>query len=399
MRVTLHPLNLSRRALGMAGALLLCAGVPVDGQTQTNSTREAVWLDPASTRPEAQVYRAWRAYFEGKGRDLRGGAGTPSSLWVADEQSKWPMYDLAGFYVPEGAVPEIAGILPLPGGKASDYEIVVNFLNAPIGEARSKRAIALTGTWRVKRQASRWLVANVLPERTRSWHTETVGQITYYVEPGLAFDRARALRAVAFVDSLADAFGVPHLRRLDYYVTSTVDAALRAVGVEYPSRFGPGGGFAKPVNQQLFAAVPAWGENYRHELTHLVLRPLLQGATMTILASEGIATWYGGSAGRGLPETVRRLRDYLAGHPGTTLDSVMVSGGIPPAEAYAAGAVLCDMLFRRGGVTYLKAFLAAGPGIEQLRAALLEMLGQPWGGIVAEWRKAINRMAGPPLPT
>ncbi len=320
----------------------------------------------------------------------------PSSLWVEDEQSKWPMYDLAGFYVPEGAVPEIANIVPRPGGEASDYEVAVNFFNGPIGNAQSKRVIALTATWRVKRQAGRWLLANVLPERTRSWHTETVGQILYFVEPGLVFDRARALRAVGFVDSLADAFGVPYLNGLDYYVTSTVDAALEAIGVNYPTRFGPGGGFAKPVNQQLFAAVPAWGENYRHELTHLVLRPLLDGATMTILASEGIATWYGGSAGKGLPATVGQLRDYLVRHPGTTLDSVMVSGGIPQTETYAAGAVLCDMLFRRGGVNYLKAFLAAGPGAEQLRSALIEMLGQPWEGIVSEWRKAVDRMAGPP---
>lgn len=395
-RTTLHLLNLRLRALGIAAALSLRAIAPVGGQTNSSSTRGAAWLDPTSTRPEAQVYRAWRDYFDAKGRDLRKGAGTPSSLWVADEQAKWPMYDLAGFYVPEGAVPEVASIRPLPGSEASDYEIAVNFFSAPSGGSRAKRAIALTATWRVKRQAGRWLVANVLPERTRLWHTETVGQITYYVEPGLAFDRTRALQAVGFVDSLADAFGVPHLGRLDYYVTATVDAALKAIGVEYPSHFGPGGGFAKPVNQQLFAAVPAWGENYRHELTHLVLRPLLKGPTMTVLASEGIATWYGGSSGAGLPATIGHLRDYLAKHPGITLDSVMASRGIPQLEIYASGAVLCDMLFRRGGVTDLKAFLAAGPGTEQLRAALIQMLGQPWEGIVADWRKAIDRMARPP---
>jgi hypothetical protein len=306
------------------------------------------------------------------------------------------MYDLAGDYVPEGAVPEVATILPLPGGEGSDYEITVNFFNGPSGNAQAKKTLALTTTWRVKRQTGRWLIANVLPERTRNWQTERVGQITYFVEPGTTFDRARALRAVGFVDSLADTFGVPHLNRLDYYVTSTADVALEAIGVAYPTRFGPGGGFAKPVNLQLFAAVPAWGENYRHELAHLVLRPLLKGSTMTVIASEGIATWYGGSAGNELPATVGQLRDYLAGHPGTTLDKALAAEGVPQIVTYASGAVLCDMLFRRGGVSYLKAFLAAGPTAEKLRAALVEMLGQPWEGVVAEWRKAVDRMAGPP---
>ncbi len=388
-----RPLQLALLALATVVVVFLGATF-LNNRAVGDPMSGSVWLDPTSARPEAEVYRAWRAYFESKGRDLQRGAGIPSSHWVADEQQKWPMYDLAGFYVPAGAVEEVTSIKPLPGREDADYEIEVDFFNPPSDDARPETRPVVTGTWRVRREAGQWLVANVLPGRTRSWHTETVGQITYYVEPALKFDRERALLALTFVDSLADAFDVPRLERLDYYVTSTVDAALNATGVAYPTHYGPGGGFAKPVNHQLFAAVPMWGENYRHELTHLVLRPLLDGRTMTILASEGIATWYGGSSGMELPSTVGRLRDYFVEHPATTLDSVLVSGGAPQTETYAAGAVLSEMLFQAGGVTYLKRFLGAGPGPEQLRAALIEMLDKTWEAINAEWRQTVERMAG-----
>lgn len=384
-------LNRQFNILGLAGAFVLSARVPVHAQAPVPS---AARFDSTSTRPEAQVYRAWQEYYESKGKNLQMGAGTPSRLWVADEQAKWPMYDLAGYYVPDGAVPEIASISPLRKGQGLDYEIVVRFITPTNGDSTSKRSVALTATWHVRQQSGQWLVANALPARTRSWQTVTVGQITYHVEPGITFDHARALQAVTFVDSLANAFTVPRLTKLDYYVTATVDAALLALGVEYPRRFGPGGGFAKPVNNQLFAAVPLWGENYRHELTHLVLRPLLDGSTMTLLASEGIATWLGGSAGMERPEAIRRLRDYLVGHPGTNLDAAMMPGRLPQAELYAAGAVLCEMLFRRGGNNDLKAFLAAGPGADQLKRALAELLGLPWNEIVAEWRRTVDAMAG-----
>jgi hypothetical protein len=54
-----------------------------------------------------------------------------------------------------------------------------------------------------------WVLANALPRKTAAWRREEVGQITYFVEPGLVFNRQKAQRAVAFSDSLAAAFGIP----------------------------------------------------------------------------------------------------------------------------------------------------------------------------------------------
>jgi len=356
-----------------------------------------VWQDSTSTTPEAAVFRTWQEYIRSKGGRLAVNAGTPSSLWTADEQAKWPMYDLAGFYVPDGSVPEVVSIRPAEHGKSVEYEVVTRFL--ALDSTGTPRPVLTIAVYAVQ-LGNQWRLANALPRRTRSWYSERVGQIIYFIEPGLRFDRSRARRAVAFVDSLAVAFEVPRLGPVDYYVTATVDGSLHALGVDYPRTFGPGGGFAKPVNRQLFAAVPLWEEEYRHELTHLVLLPLVQGRSMTVIASEGIATWLGGTAGMDLSQAAQGLRSYLSAHPAVSLDSALTLGGLPQAQTYVAAAVLCELVFRKGGTAALKQFLRMGPGPVQLQAGLQELLQRSWVRIQADWRDALDRMAGAvaPLP-
>ncbi|MGH7523237.1 MAG: hypothetical protein ACREK8_02930 [Gemmatimonadales bacterium] len=176
----------------------------------------------------------WQAYFQSKGGDLAGNAGTSSTLWVPDEQAKWPLYDLAGFYVPAGALPEVVNIRMIHGTATPAYEITVRFSSAVATGTPGSGRTVLAATWIVERRAGRWLLANTLPRRTQTWHRERVGQIQYFVEPSLTFNRARAVAAVQFIDSLAAAFGVARLRSLDYYVAPTVDAVLKALGVRRP---------------------------------------------------------------------------------------------------------------------------------------------------------------------
>jgi len=355
-----------------------------------------VWQDSTSMTPEAAIYRRWQEYIRSKRGGLAVNASTPSPLWAADEQAKWPMYDLAGFYVPDGSVSEVVSIHPAEHTRSSEYEVVTRFLLS--GSTGTPRTVLTMAVYAVQ-LGNQWRFANALPRRTRSWYSERIGQITYFIEPGLRFDRSKARRAVAFVDSLAVAFEVPPLGPVDYYVTATVDGALHALGVDYPTTFGPGGGFAKPVNRQVFAAVPHWGEEYRHELAHLVLLPLVQGRSVTIIASEGIATWLGGTAGMDRARAAQGLRSYLSAHPTVSLDSALTLGGLPQTQTYVAGAVLCELVFRQGGTAALKQFLRMGPGPVQLRAGLLELLQRPWDRIQADWRDALEHMAGAKAPS
>ena len=381
-----HRIFLAATFLGLA----MCA--PDQGRIQPQSLR-AAWLDSGSNSNEAIIYRTWQAYLESKHGDLPANAGTPSALWDSTEQAKWPMYDLAGLYVPPGSRPDVESIrLDRSSGRV-EYELVIPLRAQNADSADSVTSPLVTMTVYAVPERNRWVLANALPRTTRNWPQRTVGQITYFVEPPLRFDSTRARRAVAFVDSLAAAFEVPRLGPLEYYVTSSVDAALNILGVSFPARYGSNGGFSKPVNQQLFSGIPALGEDYRHELVHLVVRPLLRGSTMTILATEGLATWLGGTGAQSFPATIRQFESYLKAHPEVTLNTIVGPSSPPQEQSYPAGAVLCAMLFEHGGTAALKGFLQAGPGYGDLRAALERLLGRPWVQIVADWRATVTRLA------
>ena len=200
---------------------------------------------------------------------------------------------------------------------------------------------------------------------------------------------------MAFTDSLADAFGVMHIAPLTYFLTRTVDEVYAIMGLESDLKFGPTGGVAQPVNRQLFSGIPALGEEYRHELAHLVLMPLMSVNT-SYFVSEGIPTWLGGTAGKDYHTARRALAGFLLQHPAVTLDSLIV-GGYSMSEMYPAGAVLAAMAFDHGGTPAIKTLLNGGATLADLRPVLERMFGRPWTGVAAEWRERVMRDASPPL--
>jgi len=175
------------------------SAVSLPRATRTGSSQDEI----------VSVRQLWTEYLASKHGKLASNAGTPSPLWLASEQVRWPMYDLAGFYVPDGAVPQSVRIQPARAGGAHAYEIVTRFSPAGSKSADSGSAVVLTMTVYGVRDKGQWVLANTLPRKTAAWRREDVGQITYLVEPGLAFNRQKAQRAAAFVDSLATAFAVP----------------------------------------------------------------------------------------------------------------------------------------------------------------------------------------------
>lgn len=303
------------------------------------------------------------------------------------------MYDLAGFYLPDQSVPEVLSVTPVNAAVDSAYQIVTRFWPATPMPRDSSTKPALTMTVYARREGARWVLANALPFLTRTWVRETRGRITYRVAPALRFDASRAIRAAAFVDSLAAAFGVPAPERIDYYVAESVDQALEILGVVVPERFGAAGGFAKPVNFQVFSGIPALGEDYRHELAHVVLLPIIRGASTSLLASEGVPTWFGGTAGRDFQGSVRHLASLLRDQPQLALEEIIDSRDVAAEIRNAAGAVLAQMLNESGGADAVREFLRTPGTPRAVREALERLLQRPWPTIVTEWRRRVDRIA------
>jgi hypothetical protein len=220
-----------------------------------------------------------------------------------------------------------------------------------------------------------------------------VGPITYVFAPAYPFNRTRAERAVAFADSIAGVFGVPRLTRITYYLAANVDEMYRIMGLESDSSYAGVAGLAQPVNRQLFSGSPLLGEEYRHELTHLVVAPLFSGAT-SYAVSEGVPTWLGGTSGKDFPAAARELAAFLAVRPEVTLDSLLF-GRYPPAQLYPAAAVLAAMVHEHGGVTAVRALFRAG-GDKHFRTDVARLLERPWETVVSDWHTRVMGFASDP---
>ena len=334
--------------------------------------------------------RTWDEYLASKEGQYARYAGEPSPLWDATEQRMWAMYDLAGFYLADGAIPEVVSVTPVSAVADTAYQIVTRFWPAGATTRDSTTAPELTMTVYARRDGDGWVLANALTYKTASWRRETRGRVTFHISPSLQFDDAGATRSASSLDSLAAAFQVAPPPRLDYYSTTSVDEALETIGVVFPRRFGEGG-FAKPVNFQVFSADPVLGVEYRHEIAHVVLLPIIRSSGSSLLASEGVPTWFGGTAGRDYRGSVRHLDSLLTAQPQIGIDEVLDDMSVPSEIRNAAGAVLAEMVHEAAGVEAVRDYLRA-PG-HGIRDVLERLLQRPWPEIATAWRERVRRIA------
>lgn len=372
--------------LGAAARLL---GVPkdqLDARWRRHLARTAAAFRPdfAAAR-EAEIRRTWLRYLESKAPYWHLGSWQPSPYWQPAEQRQWRVYALAMAYLPDSARPEVLTIEPVSD---SVYRVVTRFDEDSATSPMRSPSVRMTVF--AVRSGDGWVFSNALPRLTSTWRQETVGPITYVMEPGYPFDRGRAEGAVAFIDSVATTFGVPRLEALTYYLTTSVDQVYRIMGLETDITWGPVGGVAQPTNHQLFSGIPAVGENYRHELAHMVLLPLM--GNTSYLVSEGVPTWLGGTTGTDFRTAARGLASFLAEHPAVTLDSIL--SGRFREQYYPAGAVFVQMVYERGGMEAVKQLYIAGVGAE-LQANMTRLFARAWPAIVAEWRRRALRYGSP----
>jgi len=355
---------------------LLGAGAPLESQAPTGSAS-----------PESAIRLLWSPYLDWR-RGSGGGGATPSPYWLSSEQQRWRSYDLAYSYLPDNATFDVLTIEPDKGG-AGEYRIVTRFTSADENNPMRSRTVDLT-TFAVRSGAG-WVLANALPRLTRDWLTTRVGPIEFVIQPGCTFDSVRAKRAATFVDSLAHALDVP-VPEMSYYVTLSVDDVYRIIGLETPKKWGAVGGVAQPINGLVFSGIPTLGENYRHELAHVVIMPLIGNTTYFV--SEGVPTWFGGTSGMDLRAAEQSLSDFLRLHPSVTLDSI-IGRPFPVEQFYPAGAVFVAMAFERGGTSALKALFNTGSTVGEFQQSMERLFGMPWRSIAADWRaRAVERAGG-----
>jgi hypothetical protein len=220
-----------------------------------------------------------------------------------------------------------------------------------------------------------------LPRLTQGWEHRSKGRVTFWYAPGQHPNPGKISYTSAFVDSVAVLFHVPPPRHVDMYVAGSMEEAQRAIGLDFfpaASADRSRGGRALQGGIVL-AGDPGVGEGYVHEVVHVVLGPTF--TTRNRLFAEGVATWLGGSRGHTTREMYAILRRIQAAHPALTLGQVLTND-IPDAIAeertqafYATGALVVDTVYRRSGITGLRALAQLNNDPNALLLALPAQLG------------------------
>lgn len=342
---------------------------------------EASWHDEVS-----EIYQAWREYLL-----LDPLPPDRAQRWSSVEQNDWIAYDLTSGNAYQASSATVVDIRPAQTQGSADEFVVRTLFTSAVGPERVVRPFALTRVYAV-REDGRWVFGNALPRLTRDWERAEVGPITYVYEPGHAFDRARAERAVAFADSLAVSLDLPGIDELTYYIAGGSEEIDRIMGVDWT--FGDvGKGYSIPWNRLLFSGDPVFGEEHRHELVHHILGPLLAEGVVHGMVNEGLATWLGGGLGMTFLESVRVYESYLEDHPQVTLDYVLAPNPGPDPGFRPAGAVLAFMIHEHGGVQALKELLRSGQSNDDLRATVVRIFGIPWPEVAVRWRDRVRDLA------
>ena len=366
---------------------LVAATTEIKAQEANHTLRVVLGFGvDTSKAPEDEIMRLWRGYLADHPESTH-----PSRFWSTVEQATFADFDILRTFVFQG-FPQYT-VVQLSPAQGVDSTYVLRTLVSSVDSARDVRPLALFRVYAV-RENGRWVLANALPRETRTWHRELLGRVAFVFPPQHAFDRVAARSTAKFVDSLAKAFQLPPPKEIQYFFTDNVTETYRAAGLEFfPTGPDTLGGRAQIANRLVLVGASSAGEAYRHEVAHIVLGPLVSAQTHR-LVGEGLATWTGGSGGLDYRHLLPGLRRYLTEHPHASLASVLTD---PPTRegsldvGYDGAAVLCEMVFEKGGVAAVRRLANAGQSPEEVLSVAESILGLDRLRLETEWRAQVLR--------
>ncbi len=198
-------------------------------------------------------------------------------------------------------------------------------------------------------------LSNYLNYTTANWKEEQIGNIVYHYPYTHHFDRQKAIKANAFIDTLQDWFGFT-AGTLHYYIPLNCTEGYRMVGFDYYQGEGKEPnlcGYFDDENNIIYSNSTA-GELYRHELIHTVNRSF-PNANAYLLAGLSAYIDDAGSMGKSEKEHIRIFQKYMETHP-TDLNKFTEIRNVAESTVgvYIFRAVICNALLKKGGLPLLK---------------------------------------------
>jgi len=207
----------------------------------------------------------------------------------------------------------------------------------------------------------------------RDWYKQQIGSILFCKESKDAFDLQQATACNRYNDSIAAFFNVPP-KKFVYYSCKDPMQMFNLMGYDfrYEMFLSRTGGMR--IGNGLYSARNA--EYYPHEIAHFYIPELEGSNTACTIASEGIATYFGGSDPKSFKETVRSLYQYLLKYTNIPVDDLLfkdVRTDDDVSRLYATGGILAKLIYEKNGLDGWRRFLALP--CSKMKEALPLLLG------------------------
>ncbi|MFC3417823.1 hypothetical protein [Algoriphagus hitonicola] len=232
-------------------------------------------------------------------------------------------------------------------------------------------------------------LANALLINRQEWRCTTVGWVDFYYPPYHSFDQGKAKKLNDFIDRICSDFGVKPMP-FDYYLADDFDEIQELKGLDYYLGMG---GSAKPRGKagenQVYCG--GLGEYYPHEVFHVLIDKHFPNKHFW--ASEGIATFLGGSRGESLDWHIKKTDAHLKTHPELNLNEMLTLSNLDSETAfhYVLGGLIAKKFFEKGGWNLLKELLNSGENDQDYYQFIEQHLGVKQSELNAFLREELNR--------
>lgn len=273
---------------------------------------------------------------------------------------------------------------------------------------------------RIKRIDSKYVLENVFSYHKSHLKKKEFSDITYYYSDEYTFNDQSALQLNKRIEEFKKGFGLTFDKSILYLTANSLVEISKWFGIDY-TYFDFGsisdqikGGYIS-VNNMILSG--GGGENYLHEIIHLMLSEIDHGRYMQF--EEGLATYFGEHVDKKYPDHIPAFKQFLnrngwinlsgslygyfeTGIPGSNVDTLHsntennpqlpfrdIAGGYN--FQYMVHAVICDLAFRKGGYEKVKELLCLPAGNEsEFYKNVTQVLGIPKADMNKTLRDFIN---------
>jgi len=235
------------------------------------------------------------------------------------------------------------------------------------GDYKKSNPWCITKLYAVK-ENNKWKLKNSISILTANWKRKTIGKITFIYPPEHQFNETLANKANKFCDSVAIKFELPEWKTFDFYVTKSGDELGTLLGFDFFFT-GYTTGIAMNEERILFGGFDS--EWYPHEFVHLVVENKKRHG----MINEGFATWLGGAMENTFEASAKILAQQLTKNDTVNFENILnKQWGWQFAAYYTTGAIICKLVYDKGGITAIKKLLDTPPDNDKLIQTISEIL-------------------------